>query len=93
MIDSLMSLRPSHLRTVEAFATGYLTIEDIRECCLRRYANLFGRLRPRGSSSVPSDNLRRVLVVQRFLDLVQARRWSLELLAKVTGRTPIWILN
>jgi hypothetical protein len=92
MIDSLMSLRPSHLRTVEAFATGYLTMDEIRQSCLRRYVNLFGRLRPRGSPSVPSDNLRRWLIVQQFLDLVQRRRWSLERLAKVTGRpTPIWL--
>jgi hypothetical protein len=92
MMDSLMSFRPSHLRTVESFATSYLTMDEIRESCLRRYANLFGRLRPHSSPSVPSDGLRRFLIVQRFLDLVQRRRWSLERLAKVTnGPTPIWI--
>jgi hypothetical protein len=90
----MMELRPSHLRTVEAFATGYLTMEEIRECCLRRYVNLFGRLRPRGSPSVTSDILRRWLIVHNFLNLVQARRWSLERLAKVTGGPkPIWIVN
>jgi hypothetical protein len=94
MMDSLMAFRPSHLRTIESFATSYLTMDEIDECCLRRYANLFGRLRPHGSPSVPSDGLRRVLIVQKFLDLVQARRWSLERTAKVTNRpTPIWLLN
>ena len=87
-----MSLRSAYLRTVDAFATGYLTMDEIREACLRRYANLFGRLRPRGTPSVPSDDLRRRLIVESFLRLVQKRGWYLERLAKVTGgRTPIWL--
>jgi hypothetical protein len=90
----MMEFRESHMRSVNTFARSFLSIEEIRESCLRRYAYLFGRIRSRQSAAVPSDGLRRILVVESFLRLVQARRWSLERLAKITnGPTPIWNLN
>jgi hypothetical protein len=46
---------------------------------IERYRSLFGSIRSRkGGEEVPSDQLRKALVVAKMLDIVDARRAELQ---------------
>ncbi|HEY1803735.1 MAG TPA: hypothetical protein VGG45_04590 [Terracidiphilus sp.] len=69
-------------------------MDYIIDACMSRFNEFLFRLRPHGSPSVPSDDLRRRIMVEQFAQLVRKRRAELERLAKVTGgSTPSWLLN
>lgn len=85
-------MRPIGL--AEAWATSDFTIDYIIDACMRRFNEFFFRLRPNGSPGVPSDDLRRRIMVEQFAQMVRKRRAELGHLAKVTGGpTPIWLQN
>jgi hypothetical protein len=76
---SLMQLRPRHLATVEHIAKRkhYNSI-DQHDFMLENYNRIFGApLRP-ASKAVPSDELRKSLMIFRLLSMVQERRDEIE---------------
>ncbi len=72
---SLMQLRPRHLATVEHIArrSNYHRATQ-HEFMLQNYSSIFGGgLRPK-KLEVPSDELRKSLMIMRMLDIVDERR-------------------
>jgi len=75
---SLMQLRPRHLDKIEILAKRrHYHRADQHDFMLQSYDRLFGALRPKGKQ-VPSDELRKSLMLFGLLDLVQARRDEIE---------------
>ena len=74
--ESLMQLRPRMLDHIDSMARSDRTIADLRMVLCKNYVHFFGRLRPK-NKTVPSDELRREIMVAQLLDLVQDRRWWL----------------
>jgi hypothetical protein len=75
---SLMQLRPRHIEKVDRIARRTNFNRGImHEFLLENYDRLFGALRPK-AKQVPSDELRKSLMILNLLDLVQARRDEIE---------------
>jgi hypothetical protein len=73
--ESLMQLRPRHLEKVDRIARrAYYDRADMHEFLLQNYDRLFGILRRPRSKEVPMDAFRKSWMVDRLLDLVEARR-------------------
>jgi hypothetical protein len=71
----LRELRPRHLLMVEEYgiAPTYDRAE-LGEHFLTHWNRLFGTLRRSKALEVPSDRLRKILMVDRLLDLIEGRR-------------------
>ncbi len=75
---SLMQLRPRHLEKVDRIARRpFFDRAIMHEFLLENYDRLFGALRPK-PKQVPSDELRKCLMILNLLDLIEARREELE---------------
>ena len=76
---SLMALRHSHLEKVDHIARrANFDRAIMHEFLLENYDRLFGPLRWPKAKQVPSDELRKSLMILNLLDLVQARRDEIE---------------
>jgi len=76
---SLMQLRPRHLDKIEVLAKRrHYNPADQHDFMLQNYDRLFGALRRPKAKQVPSDELRKSLMLFGLLDLVQARRDEIE---------------
>jgi len=72
---TLTELRPRHLHMVEEY--GFRRDYDrdaLREYFLANWYRLFGALRKSKKLEVPSDSLRKEIMVSRLLDLIEMRR-------------------
>ena len=75
---SLMQLRPRHLDKIEILAKRrHYHRADQHDFMLEHYDMLFGGLRPK-AKQVPSDELRKSLMILSLLDLVDERRDEIE---------------
>jgi hypothetical protein len=74
--QSLMHLRPRHLVMVEehGFEEHGYNRDDLREYFLANWNRLFGTLRKSKALAVPSDTLRKEIMVHQLLDLIEMRR-------------------
>ena len=73
--QSLYELRPSALVLVEEF--GHVTEPSLDKLCdyfLANYNKIFGRFRRRGDPEVPSDALKKQILVERLVGLIGQRR-------------------
>jgi hypothetical protein len=73
--QSLYELRPSALVLVEEH--GYVTepsLDVLRDHFLANYDKVFGRFRRRGDHEVPSDQLKKSILVERLVELIDQRR-------------------
>jgi hypothetical protein len=71
----LTELRPQHLHMVEEY--GFRRDYDrdaLAEYFLANWYRLFGALRKSKALEVPSDSLRKAIMVSRLLDLIEMRR-------------------
>jgi hypothetical protein len=70
-----MQLRDWHLHMVEeyGFRPEY-NRDELRKYFLTNYHRLFGPLRKSKAMEVPSDQLRKGLMIARLLDLIEMRR-------------------
>jgi hypothetical protein len=68
-----MTLRPRHFAHVDSMARSSETIPDLIDKLTKGYRHFFGKLRI-DSRSVPSDELRQMLIVLKIMALVQHRR-------------------
>jgi hypothetical protein len=73
--QSLYELRPSALHMVEEY--GFVTeptLDVLRDYFLANYNKIFGRFRRRGDPEVPSDALKKQILVERLIGLIGQRR-------------------
>lgn len=72
---SLTELRPRHLHMVEEHGIEETYDRDaLGEYFLANWFRLFGPLRRSKAHEVPSDQLRKRLMISRLLDLIEMRR-------------------
>ena len=77
--ESLCQLRWKHLQHVDSMACDPdYNRSELHDKLLGNFDYFFGRLRRRRRDEVPSDQLRRCLMVSQILDQVDARRAWLE---------------
>ncbi len=70
-----MELRPRHLLFVEELGVAENFDRDaVREWMLANYNFLFGAIRYRKADEVPSDSLRKLIMITRLLNMVETRR-------------------
>jgi hypothetical protein len=72
---ALTELRPRHLHMVEEY--GFRRDYDrnaLGDYFLANWSRLFGPLRRSKAREVPSDSLRKAIMVSRLLDLIEMRR-------------------
>jgi len=70
-------LRPRHLLMVEEYGFGSdseYNRDELREYFLANWNRLFGTLRKSKAKEVPSDRIRKELMISRLLDLIDMRR-------------------
>jgi hypothetical protein len=71
----LRELRPRHLLMVEEYGIApTYDRETLGDYFLVHWNRLFGTLRRSKALKVPSDRLRKILMVDRLLDLIEGRR-------------------
>jgi hypothetical protein len=76
--ESVMELRPRHLDMVERLARRrHYERDSDYDFILDRWNSIFGPLR-NGKPDVPSDKLRKSIMLTRLLDTVDERRAELE---------------
>jgi hypothetical protein len=77
---SLTELRPKHFATGESIAhRKHYDRTSQHEFMMERYANIFGGgLRRKKLDEVPSDELRKWVMIYRLLDWVEERRAEIE---------------
>jgi hypothetical protein len=74
--ESLMELRPRHLLMVEEYGhteVGY-NRDALHDYFLLHWNRLFGTLRRSKAVEVPSDQLRKEVMIARLLDLIEGRQ-------------------
>jgi hypothetical protein len=72
---SLMELRPRHLVWVEEIGiTESYDRSEMHDYFMENYSSLFGSLRRRKVDEVPSDRLRKSVMISRLLDMAETRR-------------------
>jgi hypothetical protein len=79
--QSLTELRPRHLVMVEEFGWSprdgnqrALTSDELRDYFLSNYNRLFGCLRKSKALEMPSDQLRKEIMIERLIGLIEMRR-------------------
>jgi hypothetical protein len=73
--ESLSELRPRHLTLVEEYGFRREYDRDaVREYFMTDWYRLFGALRKSKALEVPSDQLRKEVMVSRLLSLIELRR-------------------
>ena len=71
----LMELRPRHLLMVEEYGFGPdYDRAELRTYFLTNWNRLFGTIRKSKALEVPSDQLRKELMVEQVLELIEMRR-------------------
>jgi hypothetical protein len=72
---SLTELRPRHLLMVEEHGhQEHYDRDALRDYFLTNYHRMFGPLRKSKALEVPSDRLRKEMIVEQFLELIEMRR-------------------
>ena len=72
---SLNELRPRHLHMVEEYGIAETYDRDaLADHFMANWYRLFGPLRRSKAREVPSDQIRKGLMISRLLDLVEMRR-------------------
>ena len=70
-----MELRPRHLHMVEEYGFGPdYDRDELRTYFLTNWNRLFGTIRKSKAMEVPSDQLRKELMVEQLLELIEMRR-------------------
>src|SRR5882672_6691066 len=80
--DSLCELRWRHLDQVDSMARGNETLDELYAVLLKNFEHFYGRLRKRRRDEVPSDALRREIMVMNIINLVEERRAEIEAMPK-----------
>jgi hypothetical protein len=72
---SLTELRPRHLLFVEEIGIAeHYDRDALRDHFLTNYRRMFGTIRKSKALEVPSDRLRKEMIVEQLLELIEMRR-------------------